>query len=83
MLEQLVLPLVPDRDLTPLLPDHLDFRHSEFSPVMSKLEKRASLIFFLLKNNFPLKVNKVPVKGANRLSSDSGATAGLRTSSLK
>lgn len=52
MLEQLVLPLVPDRGLTPLLPDHLDFRHSEFSPVMSKLEKRASLIFFFIKKQF-------------------------------
>lgn len=85
VLEQLVLSSVPDRGLMPLLPDHLDFRRSEFSPVMSKLEKRASLNFFfvLLKNDFPLKVNKVLVKGANSLSSDSRATAGLRISSLK
>lgn len=77
-----MLSLVPGRDLTPLLLDHLDIRHYEFSPVMSKLEKRAALIFFKLKNVFPLKVNKVLMKGSNSLSNDSRATAELRISSL-
>lgn len=45
VLEQLVLSLVPDSGLAHLLPDHLDFRHSEFSLIVSKVERMGSLIF--------------------------------------